>query len=59
MRKLARFEIVRDWATMLLKRPTKSPEIGQAEASVLGNLDVVVLLCKGWRKLRRLNFQYS
>ena len=40
MRKLARFEIVRDWATMLLKRPTKSPEIGQAEASVLGDLDV-------------------
>ena len=40
MKKLARFEIVRDWATMLLKRPTKSHEIGQAEASVLGNLDV-------------------
>ena len=40
MRKFARFEIVRDWATMLLKRPTKSHEIGQAEASILGDLDV-------------------
>jgi hypothetical protein len=40
MRKLARFEIVRDWATMLLKRPTKSHGIGQAEASILGDVDV-------------------
>lgn len=40
MKKLARFEIVRDWATIFLKRPTKSDVIHPAEASVLGNLDV-------------------
>ncbi|MEG3858155.1 hypothetical protein [Microcoleus sp. herbarium12] len=40
MRKLARFEIVRDWATILLKRPTQSREISQEYASILGKLDV-------------------
>lgn len=40
MRKLARFEIVRDWATMLLKRPTKSQESSLEQASILGKLDV-------------------
>ena len=40
MQKLARFEIVRDWAARLLKRPTKSSEISQEYASILGNLDV-------------------
>ena len=40
MRKLARFEIVRDWAAMLLKSPTKPREIGREESSILGNLDV-------------------
>lgn len=40
MRKLARFEIVRDCAVMLLKSPTKPREIGREESSILGNLDV-------------------
>lgn len=40
MRKFARFEIVRDWAAMLLKRPAKSHVISQENASVLGKLDV-------------------
>ena len=40
MRKFARFEIVRDWAAMLLKSPTKPREIGREESSILGNLDV-------------------
>ncbi|MBW3585460.1 MAG: phytanoyl-CoA dioxygenase family protein, partial [Cyanobacteria bacterium 0813] len=40
MRKLARFEIVRDSAAMLLKSPTKPREIGREESSILGNLDV-------------------
>ena len=40
MRKLARFEIVRDWATIFLKRPTKSDVIHPEEASILGKLDV-------------------
>lgn len=40
MGKLARFEIVRDWAAMLLKHPTQSPEISQEHPSILGDLDV-------------------
>jgi Phytanoyl-CoA dioxygenase (PhyH) len=40
MRKLARFEIVREWIAILLERPTKSREIGREEFSILGNLDV-------------------
>ena len=40
MRKLARFEIVRDWVAMLFNRSTKPREISQEKASVLGNLDV-------------------
>ena len=40
MRKIARFEIVRDWGAMLLKSPTKPREIGPEESSILGNLDV-------------------
>lgn len=40
MRKFARFEIVRDWAAMLLKSPTKPREIGREESSILGDLDV-------------------
>lgn len=40
MRKFARFEIVRDWAAMLLKSPTKPRGIGREESSILGNLDV-------------------
>ncbi|MEG4008559.1 phytanoyl-CoA dioxygenase family protein [Microcoleus sp. Pol11C1] len=40
MRKFARFEIVRDWAAMLLKSPTKPREISREESSILGNLDV-------------------
>lgn len=40
MKKLARFEIVRDWATILLKRPTKSDEIHPEETSILGKFDV-------------------
>jgi Phytanoyl-CoA dioxygenase (PhyH) len=40
MRKLARFEIVREWAAMLFQRPTKPREISQEESSILGNLDV-------------------
>lgn len=40
MRKLARFEILRDLTAMFLKRPTKSGEISQKSASILGKLDV-------------------
>lgn len=40
MRKLARFEILRNWAAMLSKRPTKSLELGREKSSILGNLDV-------------------
>lgn len=40
MRKLARFEIVRDGVAMLFNRSTKPREISLAKASVLGNLDV-------------------
>jgi len=40
MRKLARFEIVRDGVAMLFNRSTKPREISPEESSVLGNLDV-------------------
>lgn len=40
MRKCARFEIVRDWAAILWKRPTQSSEISEEKASILGKLDV-------------------
>ena len=40
MRKIARFEIVRDWAAMLLNSPTKPREVGPEESSILGNFDV-------------------
>ena len=40
MRKLARFEIVRDGVAMWFNRSTKSREISLPKASVLGDLDV-------------------
>jgi hypothetical protein len=40
MRKLARFEIVRDGVAMLFNRSTKPREISPEESSVLGKLDV-------------------
>ncbi|WP_293122450.1 phytanoyl-CoA dioxygenase family protein [Microcoleus sp. bin38.metabat.b11b12b14.051] len=43
MGKFARFEIVRDWAAMLLKHPTQSPEISQEHPSILGELDVCAI----------------
>jgi Phytanoyl-CoA dioxygenase (PhyH) len=40
MRKLARLEIVRDWAAKLLNPPAKSHVLSQENASILGKLDV-------------------